>query len=125
MNALIDNLAFVEAESSLTLDAPYSGEMTDLRIVGVPLEVEAGEFTVTVEAEDVMTLDPALIITDGDNVPLAYQDDMDGEGSQQDGAYNAQITFTAEAGTSYIAYIIHSGAGSEGGFTVTLEPAAS
>jgi hypothetical protein len=56
---------------------------------------------------------------------LAYNDDIDGAGDRAEGAYNAQITFTAEAGETYIAYIIHSGAGSEGAFTVTLETAAA
>jgi tetratricopeptide (TPR) repeat protein len=114
----------VEADSVLTVDAPYSGEMTQNRIVRLVAEGEPGDYTITVRADDPMMLDPRLIITNGDNIALAHNDDIDGAGDRAEGAYNAQITFTAEAGETYIAYILHSGAGSEGAFTVTLEAAA-
>ena len=70
-----------------------------------------------------MTLDTLLILANGDSVPLAFNDDIDGQGARADGAYNSQITWTVEAGVTYLAYILHSGAGSEGAFTVTLEAA--
>lgn len=121
IDVLLENRDLVEAAAALTVGAPYAGDMIFNRIVGVPITVEAGEYTVTLSADDPMALDPLLIVTDGDNIPLAFNDDMNGQGAREEGAFNAQATFTAGTGESYIAWVLHSRAGSEGAFTVTVE----
>lgn len=125
IDPLIDARDLVEADSVLTVDTPYTGMMTANRVVRLPITGDPGDYTITVRASDPMTLDPMLLIANGDNIPLALHDDIDSSGAQADGAYNSQITRTAEAGEVYVAYIFHGGAGSEGEFTVTLEPAVS
>ncbi len=121
----IDTRDLVEADTVLTLDSPFTGEMTANRLIRLPAEAEPGNYTVTMRATDPMTLDPLLFIVNSDNAVVALNDDIDGSGDRAEGAFNAQITGMAEADETYTVYLLHSGAGSEGEFTVTLEPAAS
>jgi hypothetical protein len=111
----------VKADEALTGEVPYSGRMTLGRVVQLRISGQPGEYTISVHAEDPMTLDPMLIIANDDYVPLAYNDDIDGGGAREEGAFDSQVTWTAEAGETYFAYILHSDGGSEGAFTVILE----
>lgn len=120
----IDTRDLVEADAVLTVDSPYAGEMVSNRIVRLPAEGEPRTYTITVHAVDPMTLDPMMFIVNGEGTVIALNDDIDGTGDRANGAFNSQITGPAEAGESYTIYILHSGSGSEGEFTVRLEPAS-
>lgn len=119
----IDTKQVFDADAPLTVDAPYTGEIVARRLVALPIEADGGTYTITVRATDPTALNPLLVIANTAGGAIAFNDDIDGGGVQSDGAFDSQATITLEADETYTAYIAHSGAVSEGTFTVTLEVA--